>query len=194
MRRKEDNGADWAGRYFLHTATLPKCAASPDKGPHNERVPAPKNRPSNPLPWRNLVRIMPSPKRWKSSQTRRCPAGPDGVESSRDVNAIARSLNRRPQQTLGWMSPSQAFAQTVAFTPRGRRRYVAGLGWTRQPVKAGSRRAHAFGVRVRHQRSVRMPGQLQMVCMVRRRILRMRLVIVPPSTALFVGDFLHRSS
>jgi len=30
--------------------------------------------------------------------------------SQQQLNAIARSLNRRPRQTLGWMPPSQAFA------------------------------------------------------------------------------------
>jgi transposase, IS30 family len=32
------------------------------------------------------------------------------------LNAIARSLNRRPRQTLGWRSPSEAFAEAVAST------------------------------------------------------------------------------
>jgi IS30 family transposase len=33
-----------------------------------------------------------------------------------ELNAIARSLNGRPRQTLGWMSPSQAFNEAVALT------------------------------------------------------------------------------
>jgi IS30 family transposase len=37
--------------------------------------------------------------------------------SQRELDAIARSLNTRPRQTLGWMTPSQAFAETVALTP-----------------------------------------------------------------------------
>src|SRR5262249_39564814 len=34
----------------------------------------------------------------------------------RELDAIARSLNTRPRQTLGWMTPSQAFANAVAMT------------------------------------------------------------------------------
>ena len=37
--------------------------------------------------------------------------------SQQQLNAIARSLNRRPRQTLGWMTPSQAFAEAVALFP-----------------------------------------------------------------------------
>jgi IS30 family transposase len=33
-----------------------------------------------------------------------------------ELNAIARSLNGRPRQTLGWMSPSEAFNGVVAMT------------------------------------------------------------------------------
>ena len=33
-----------------------------------------------------------------------------------ELNTIARSLNRRPRQTLGWKSPSVAFAEVVAST------------------------------------------------------------------------------
>jgi len=32
------------------------------------------------------------------------------------LNAIARSLNGRPRQTLGWRSPSEAFSEAVAMT------------------------------------------------------------------------------
>ena len=35
----------------------------------------------------------------------------------RGADAIARSLDTRPRQTLGWMTPSQAFAEAVALTP-----------------------------------------------------------------------------
>ena len=34
----------------------------------------------------------------------------------RELEAIARSLNRRPRQTLNWMTPSQTFANAVAMT------------------------------------------------------------------------------
>ena len=37
--------------------------------------------------------------------------------TQRQLDTIARSLNARPRQTLGWMSPSQAFAAAVASTP-----------------------------------------------------------------------------
>ena len=39
--------------------------------------------------------------------------------TQRELDAIARSLNTRPRQTLGWMTPSQAFADQagVATTP-----------------------------------------------------------------------------
>jgi transposase, IS30 family len=36
--------------------------------------------------------------------------------SQRELDAIARSLNTRPRQTLGWMTPSQAFAEAVVVT------------------------------------------------------------------------------
>jgi IS30 family transposase len=36
--------------------------------------------------------------------------------TQRELNTIARSLNTRPRQTLGWMTPSQAFADAVALT------------------------------------------------------------------------------
>ena len=36
--------------------------------------------------------------------------------TQRELDAIARSLNTRPRQTLGWMTPSQAFAEAVALT------------------------------------------------------------------------------
>jgi IS30 family transposase len=38
------------------------------------------------------------------------------LSSQRELDAIARSLNTRPRQTLGWMTPSQAFAEAVALT------------------------------------------------------------------------------
>jgi len=36
--------------------------------------------------------------------------------TQRELDTIARSLNTRPRQTLGWMTPSQAFANAVAMT------------------------------------------------------------------------------
>jgi IS30 family transposase len=33
-----------------------------------------------------------------------------------ELSAIARSLNGRPRQTLGWMTPSKAFNDSVAST------------------------------------------------------------------------------
>ena len=36
--------------------------------------------------------------------------------TQRELDAIARSLNTRPRQTLDWMTPSQAFADAVALT------------------------------------------------------------------------------
>jgi IS30 family transposase len=36
--------------------------------------------------------------------------------TQRELDAIARSLNTRPRQTLRWMTPSQAFANAVATT------------------------------------------------------------------------------
>ena len=44
----------------------------------------------------------------KSSDLSRC--------TQRELDAIARSLNTRPRQTLGWMTPSKAFANAVAMT------------------------------------------------------------------------------
>ena len=35
--------------------------------------------------------------------------------AQRELDAIAWSLNTRPRQTLGWMRPSQAFAEAVAL-------------------------------------------------------------------------------
>jgi IS30 family transposase len=36
--------------------------------------------------------------------------------TQQQLDRIARSLNARPRQTLGWMKPSEAFAETVAMT------------------------------------------------------------------------------
>ena len=45
------------------------------------------------------------------------PKGTDLSQASqRELDAIARSLNTRPRQTLGWMTPSKAFANAVAMT------------------------------------------------------------------------------
>ena len=38
------------------------------------------------------------------------------VHTQADLNKIARSLNTRPRQTLGWMTPSDTFAKAVALT------------------------------------------------------------------------------
>ena len=38
------------------------------------------------------------------------------TDSQTQLNAVARELNGRPRQTLGWMSPSEAFAEAVAST------------------------------------------------------------------------------
>ena len=38
------------------------------------------------------------------------------AHSQQQLDAIARSLNRRPRKTLGFMSPSEAFAEAVALT------------------------------------------------------------------------------
>jgi IS30 family transposase len=34
-----------------------------------------------------------------------------------ELDAEARSVNRRPHKTLGWKEPAEACAQTVALTP-----------------------------------------------------------------------------
>lgn len=45
------------------------------------------------------------------------PKGADLSEYSRaDLDAVARQLNTRPRQTLGWMKPSEVFAGNVAST------------------------------------------------------------------------------
>ena len=36
--------------------------------------------------------------------------------TQRQLDAMARSLNERPRQTLTWLTPSQAFAEAVAAT------------------------------------------------------------------------------
>jgi IS30 family transposase len=36
------------------------------------------------------------------------------LHSAAHLNAVARQLNNRPRQTLGWMKPSQVFSRTVA--------------------------------------------------------------------------------
>ena len=36
--------------------------------------------------------------------------------TQRELDTIARSLNMRPRQTLGWMTPSRAFAEAIALT------------------------------------------------------------------------------
>jgi IS30 family transposase len=45
------------------------------------------------------------------------PKGTDlSIHTEAELDAIAHSLNGRPRQTLGWMKPSQALTQLVAFT------------------------------------------------------------------------------
>ncbi|HEY8234811.1 MAG TPA: IS30 family transposase, partial [Vicinamibacteria bacterium] len=38
------------------------------------------------------------------------------LHSAAHLNAVARKLNNRPRQTLGWMKPSEVFGRTVAST------------------------------------------------------------------------------
>jgi IS30 family transposase len=38
------------------------------------------------------------------------------VHSTAHLNAVARQLNGRPRETLGWMKPAEVFGQSVATT------------------------------------------------------------------------------
>jgi transposase, IS30 family len=38
------------------------------------------------------------------------------VHSTARLNAVARQLNGRPRETLGWMNPAEVFGQSVATT------------------------------------------------------------------------------
>jgi IS30 family transposase len=38
------------------------------------------------------------------------------VHDQAHLDAVARELNGRPQQTLGWVKPSEALARIVAMT------------------------------------------------------------------------------
>ena len=62
---------------------------------------------------------------WQRGQQREHQRAPSSVPAEvrrplpgtqRELDAIARSLNTRPRQTLGWMTPSEAFANAVAMT------------------------------------------------------------------------------
>ena len=45
------------------------------------------------------------------------PKGADLSTYSRaDLDAVARQVNARPRQTLGWMKPSEVFSRNVATT------------------------------------------------------------------------------
>ena len=46
------------------------------------------------------------------------PKGTDFKNVTKEqLDAAADSLNRRPRETLGWRSPAEVYAETVAMTP-----------------------------------------------------------------------------
>jgi transposase, IS30 family len=54
---------------------------------------------------------------WPGEAASRLPKGTDLAAVTQDeLDAVAAELNGRPRQTLGWLSPSEKFAEAVALT------------------------------------------------------------------------------